>query len=526
MSVRKILLFIWTCLLMLAVLVLVFPEDGIRLGKLKLRFPDMETMWSFGRDKADESPRISPEEQLEKMAKALEMKQLSELADSLDFYQHLFTSASASIQFPNNDPSLFDDFFLAMEQARSKGEVVRVLHYGDSQIEQDRITSSLRGNWQSRFGGMGCGLVPAIQVVQTPFMKQEFSGDLQRYLIYGWQSDRAEHKQYGPMAQFARVEDSARVILTPRHYRQPPFQNQATQIRVLVANYEPGFKAVLHVDGQYLAQTLPDSSSSLQLLQWTLEQAISVVDLSFWGDADIQAIALDGHAGVAVDNLPMRGCSGTIFTSIDRASLREAYQLLPPRLIILEFGGNYMPSIRTQADIDQYMRYLAAQIRYLKTVAPQSAYLFIGPADMACTMEGQVQTYPMLEPLIDSLRQLCMDNGIAFWDMYRVMGGRNTIIEWTKTQPPLAATDYIHFSRQGADRIAELLNQSFDICYDYYCFRRQHIDDSTMLQMERLDSTRNYQQDWEELLESSRSDSLLWQALEEGMDSLKIELAL
>lgn len=524
MSVRKILLFICACLVLLAGLVLVFPEDGITFGKWKLRFPDASFFMTSESESA--SPSIRPEEQLEKMAKALEMKQLSELADSLDYYQQIFASASASIQFPNNDASLFDAFFAAMEQAQAKGELLRVLHYGDSQIEQDRITSSLRGNWQSRFGGSGCGLVPAIQMVQTPYMKQEYNGDLQRYLVYGLESDRASHKHYGPMAQFGRVEDSARVILTPRHYRQPPFRNQASQIRVLVGNYQPGFQAVLHVGDAYLSKTLPDSSAALQVLTWQLEEPVSVVDLSFWGHADIQAIALDGLSGVAVDNIPMRGCSGTIFTSIHRASLREAYDLLQPQLIILEFGGNYMPSIRTQTDIDQYMRYLAAQIRYLKSVAPQAAFLFIGPADMACAVDGQVQTYPMLEALIASLYQLCMDNEVAFWDMYRVMGGANTIIEWTKTQPPLAATDYVHFSRQGADRIADLLNRSFDLCYDYYCFRRQHINDSTMQRIGRLDTTRNYHQDWEQLLENSRSDSLLWQALEKGLDTMNIELAL
>lgn len=524
MSVRKILLFICACLVLLAGLVLVFPEDGITFGKWKLRFPDASFFITSEAEPA--SPSIRPEEQLEKMAKALEMKQLSELADSLAYYQQIFASASASIQFPNNDASLFDVFFAAMEQAQAKGELLRVLHYGDSQIEQDRITSTLRGNWQSRFGGMGCGLVPALQPVQTPYMKQDHSGDLQRYLVYGLESDRASHKHYGPMAQFGRVEDSARVILTPRHYRQPPFRNQASQIRVLVSNYQPGFQAVLHVGAAYLSKTLPDSSAALQVLTWQLEEPVSVVDLSFWGHADIQAIALDGLSGVAVDNIPMRGCSGTIFTSIDAASLREAYQALQVRMLILEFGGNRMPSIRSQADIDVYMRYLGAQIRYLKKVLPQAVMLFIGPADMARSVEGQVQTYPYLEEMIDALRTLCMENQVAFWDMYRVMGGRNTIIEWTKTQPPLAATDYIHFSRQGADRIAALLNRSFDLCYDYYCFRRRHINDSTLLQISRLDSTRNYQRDWEELLEASRSDSLLWQALENGLDSLQLNMDL
>ena len=41
------------------------------------------------------------------------------------------------------------------------------MHYGDSQIECDRITSLLRQRFQEEFGGMGVGLVPALQNIPT-----------------------------------------------------------------------------------------------------------------------------------------------------------------------------------------------------------------------------------------------------------------------------------------------------------------------------------------------------------------------
>lgn len=510
------------CLLLLGVLAFCFPKEGIALGNINLRFASIEDIWPSADDETEQNiPAIDPEEQLKIMAKALEMKQLSDLADSLHYYQHLLSSASSSIVFPRNDASLFDAFFAAMEQASQRRELVRVLHYGDSQIEQDRITSSLRGNWQQRFGGMGCGMVPAMQVVQTPYLKQEYSGQLQRYLVYGLPADRIEHRQYGPMAQFMRVTDSAQVLLTPRHYHQPPFQNRCNYLRVLVANASPDFQAVLNVDGQSLMRALLCPDSSLQMLEWKLDQALTQVDLTFWGSADIQAILLDGQYGVAVDNLPMRGCSGTIFTSIEKQRLQQAYAMLNPRLVILEFGGNSMPGISSQANIDNYVRYMASQIRYLKKILPQSAFLFIGPADMACSVEGEIQSYPYLEAMISALKEMCLANDVAFWDMYQVMGGRNSIIEWTKTQPPLAAPDYVHFTTRGARRIADLLNSSFNLCYDYYRFRQQHLDDSTMYQIQQLDSTQNYHQTWESMLQEARADSLLWQQLEGSLDSIQ-----
>jgi uncharacterized protein YehS (DUF1456 family) len=50
-----------------------------------------------------------------------------------------------------------------MESAMEGKKVVRIIHYGDSQIEGDRIISFLRNKIQNKFGE-AAGLVPARQV--------------------------------------------------------------------------------------------------------------------------------------------------------------------------------------------------------------------------------------------------------------------------------------------------------------------------------------------------------------------------
>jgi len=60
------------------------------------------------------------------------------------------------IEFPEGDTLGFAKFARALRSADQ--QVVRVLHYGDSQIEGDRISADLRDVLQRRFGGMGPGL--------------------------------------------------------------------------------------------------------------------------------------------------------------------------------------------------------------------------------------------------------------------------------------------------------------------------------------------------------------------------------
>ena len=79
------------------------------------------------------------------------------------------------IQFPEGDPAVLHSFF-EMLASKSSEEKVRVLHYGDSQIEGDRISGYVRNELQNRFGGKGPGLLPAFEVIPTLAIKQADSG--------------------------------------------------------------------------------------------------------------------------------------------------------------------------------------------------------------------------------------------------------------------------------------------------------------------------------------------------------------
>jgi hypothetical protein len=66
-----------------------------------------------------------------------------------------------SIQYPNDDPRMLFSTFEALDHSRESARPVRILHFGDSQIEGDRMSSLFRARIQERFGGVGPGLVSA-----------------------------------------------------------------------------------------------------------------------------------------------------------------------------------------------------------------------------------------------------------------------------------------------------------------------------------------------------------------------------
>ena len=156
-----------------------------------------------------------------------------------------------------------------------------------------------------------------------------------------------------------------------------------------------------------------------------------------------------------VDNIPLRGSSGTFFHQINAAQLRTFYSLLNVKLIILQFGGNAMPAIKDAAGAVTYGNYIKYQLSIIKKLAPDASILFIGPSDMSTKVGTNYVTLPYLEETRNAIKKVVLENDCAFFDMYDCMGGKNSMPVWVEQN--LAAPDYTHFSPQGARKMAIML---------------------------------------------------------------------
>ena len=111
------------------------------------------------------------------------------------------------------------------------------------------------------------------------------------------------------------------------------------------------------------------------------------------------------------------------------------------------------------------------QIRRIKSACPNATILFIGPSDMSHSYSGSLQTYKYLPAMIDSLRNTCLRNNVAYWDLYEVMGGYNSMVAWVKKG--WARSDYVHFTTPGANYVGETLAENFATLYKLYLTRRK-----------------------------------------------------
>ena len=123
-----------------------------------------------------------------------------------------------------------------------------------------------------------------------------------------------------------------------------------------------------------------------------------------------------------------------------------------------------------------YRNRFTRELKYLRSLTPETAIVVIGPGDMSTKENGHFSTYASLEPVRDALRDAAHATGCAFWDMYEAMGGRNSIQDFVMADPPLASTDHIHFTPRGANLMAGMFFDAVMLEYRKYKDRKQYAE--------------------------------------------------
>ena len=464
MKARQVVIFLFGVFALLGIGWLTFPADGVAVGPLTMRFPSYEGALREAREKKVD---------VDSVLLAVESRFRME-ADTLNYYKTFFYDNPDRIYLPEDDYTFLDPVFQEMETAASQPLPVRVVHYGDSQIEMDRISSELRQALQERFGGMGTGMFPALSNVPSASISKSASGGFVQYTMYGDSTTvRAGHNRYGVMAQVVQLTGGGTLSLRATKQKTAKENTRSfSSVSVLYGRASKDFSVRAFSDTLKPKPVVQSTEAGTTLITWKFSRPVQKATLSFQGNAEIYGVSADGGSGVTVDNIPLRGCSGTIFTRISRPLLEDSFALDNTRLIILQFGGNYMPVVRSTKVIEQYQEQIARQIEYFREAAPQARILFIGPSDMGKSVNGRVVTWPRLPELVDSLKATSLRSGAAYWDLYRMMGGENSMAQWVKHNPAYAGPDYIHFTPAGAEKVGEALSNSFLIYYDFYQLRK------------------------------------------------------
>lgn len=476
-------LFISGVFLPLLSLMFIVPESGFKLGNLELKYPTADKFFNHARtQKKDISKLLAKVDTTRNDIDSTEIlvkhnNTSTDLGNPSDTNDIKIGNVTQRIEFGADGADILYPFFAKMQSAYKEKKTVRILHYGDSQIEGDRITAFLRGKLQSKFGGNGPGLIPAYNQYHTISFTQSLSANFKRYTAFGNIDKTIKHKKYGAMVSFARftdiVEDSLISTLSVEegwieicpHKSANGHAKQFNRIRMFYGNCKSHTELKVYKAGELIHEDTLISDGNYHVFELRFNETPPSLKYVFKtkSSPDIYAFSLDGTFGLAMDNIAMRGSSGTFLGQCDQQLMKRMYDDLGVELFIMQFGGNVMPYLDDEKELKQYAGYFESQLHTLHKLRPSACILVIGPSDMSVKDGDEYKTYPLLPLLVEKLKEAAFNARAGYWDMFSAMGGENSMPTWVEKE--LASPDYIHFSPSGARYIAQMFYDALMLEY-------------------------------------------------------------
>jgi len=354
--------------------------------------------------------------------------------------------AKVPIVDKNNE---LQSFFNSLKEAKTKK--IRIAHYGDSIIWGDVFTSDIRELLQNKFGGSGAGFVSIctddIKLKQTTV--QTYSD------TWSWGSLFTRNENRYPMGIAATVSVPKEKSWVK--YSASNFLKSSSSFKDINLFYQS--KESLSIKYKTNSGsgnlTLPSTSGKAKSVAIPNSTVVKELELEFPKAAESYffGVTLDDGNGVYVDNFPLRGNNGSSLLKIDKSMYTDIASDLDYRLVILNFGAN-----AASDDINDkwYKRKMIKVIEHLKESMPKASILLVSLGDKAIKKGSKFETDPAVIKLVKLQEEIASESGVAFWNMYEAMGGKNSSVEWVNANPRLLSYDYVHFNEDGAKVISEL----------------------------------------------------------------------
>jgi lysophospholipase L1-like esterase len=387
---------------------------------------------------------------------------LSADADSLSFNQYLLPGVITNFKSDTTRPALPQLMKKLEALQRGQKVKVRIAWFGDSLIEGDLITQTVRELLQDNFSGNhGVGFVPfksitsGFRISAIARSSGTWADDNFKTRSYKEPLFLSGHVFYSPSGQLSlrdnTVKDSAQVL--EKWLICGPVDSNT----VITVN-----KSSLPIAASHRFNRI--------LIDRSQKTSLNFTGPSKW--MALYGVSCEPEYGVMIDNFSFRGISGFELGRFDEEFLDEISQSGIYDLIVIQYGVNVMFRAYDK-NYDYYLKGMEPALKKLKQHFPHTEFLMVSCSDRAFRYGTEWKTAVGMDSLLKTQATLACKNGITFFNLYQTMGGSGTIVKWVEGPERLASKDYIHPSPRGAVVLGNLFYHAF--MNDYHKLTRKSV---------------------------------------------------
>lgn len=323
------------------------------------------------------------------------------------------------------------------ELKAGKKRKIRIAYFGDSMIEGDLLTQTVRKLLQQTFGGSGVGFVPITSQVS------KFRQSVIHNYSGGWQDENFK------TGRTNKLYFSGHLFRSTGDWVQMIDQTITDSIAILEKNLICGNAGTvnINVNGGSFNLSAPNMLNRVTLAtdrNRGIKLSVANENLPVYG------ISFESPSGVFVDNFSFRGITGIEFAHIDSIFMKSIAANNPYDLIIFQYGVNllFRPNDR---NFNWYARALLPIVKKMKGCFPGTDFMVVSTADRAFRYGGEYKSAVGIDSLVRIQATVAYETGSAFYNQFASMGGTNSIVDWAKRNPSLANKDYVHPNHRGAE---------------------------------------------------------------------------
>lgn len=390
-------------------------------------------------------------------------------ADSLSIEKYPFISeAKNKIE---NDSSSLTSFYekLALREQNQINRVT-ITHIGDSHIQADIFSGTIRQELQLKFGNAGRGLVFPYRVAKSnePSSYKTTTNtiwDAKRNVFY------EKPLPIGISGFTIETNDSAAEIdLTVKN--QAGLDYRFTKFTLFhergLANYDITICDSTNCERGIFKST--DSASNSFVSELKFDKPIDRIilrnkntDTAHQHSTRIYGILLENDsAGILYNMIGVNGAEYKHYTLSKYFEAQLTY--LHSDLLIVSMGTN--EGFNKAFNKDLFYKNIDTLITALKLNNPTTAIIITTPGDsFRKTKKGKVKN-PDMKLAEETVINYCLNNNLAYWNLYEIMGGYGSMAKWFTAK--LAAADRVHFSGKGYKLQATLFNNALMKGFENY----------------------------------------------------------
>lgn len=394
---------------------------------------------------------------------------LAQTADSASYKQYPFIKQE--INRIENDSASINFFYKKLyELQESKKGRVDIVHIGDSHIQADLFSGTIRQQLQIRFGNAGRGLIFPYRVAKSnePASYKTSTNKI-------WDSKRNVFYEkplpIGVSGFTIETTDSmAEINLTVKD--QPGLGYDFTKFTLFqekgIRNYDITICDEINCERGIFKSI--DTSTSAFVSELKFDKPIRQIvlrnkstDTIHQKTTRIYGMMLENDSAGVLYN--MIGVNGAEYRHYVKSKyFMEQLSYLNADMVIVSLGTNEAYS--TAFDRVLFYRHIDSLVSSIKLASPNAIVLLTTPADsFRKSRKGRIKN-PDMQIARATIINYCLQHNLPYWDLYEIMGGYGSIAKWFTAQ--LSAKDRVHFNGKGYQIQGDLFYKALITGFEKY----------------------------------------------------------